>query len=75
MEHSSDPNGGTGIIGDGNFLYTGPYFPEGGAAYVSAPESNLTAWTPFNHTVSSGPYEMVFDPVNRLIEIAPSSRR
>jgi hypothetical protein len=59
---------GMGVIGDGNFLYHGPYFTgQNGGPYVSAPESNPTEWTPFNHSVSMGPYEMAFDPVNRIV--------
>jgi hypothetical protein len=59
---------GMGIIGDGNFLYHGPYFPnQGSGRYVSAPEGNPTAWTPFNQTVLNGPYKMAFDPVNRIV--------
>jgi hypothetical protein len=59
---------GMGIIGDGNFLYHGPYFPgQGSGRYMSAPEGNPTAWTPFNHTVMNGPYKMAFDPVNRIV--------
>jgi hypothetical protein len=59
---------GMGVIGDGNFLYHGPYFPgQGSGRYVRAPESNPTSWTPFNHTVMNGPYKMAFDPVNRIV--------
>jgi hypothetical protein len=59
---------GMGIIGDGNRLYTGPYFTgQNGGQYLWAPESSPTMWTPFNHTVSMGPYKMVFDPVNRIV--------
>lgn len=65
---SVSSNDGMGIIGDGNFLYHGPYFPnQGSGRYLSAPESNPSSWTAFNHTVMNGPYKMAFDPVNRIV--------
>jgi hypothetical protein len=55
-----------GVIGDGDFLYAGPWFTNGGS-YMKAPETAPTNWTPFNENHSSGPYEMVFDGVNGIV--------
>jgi hypothetical protein len=63
------PNG-NGLIGDGNSIYGGPYFSREGGKYSSTPENGPVTWTSFNHSVSMGPYEMAFDPVNRIVYAA-----
>jgi hypothetical protein len=55
----------TGIIGDGQKLYVGPYWD--GPFYI-ATESDPTAWTAFNtQTFLQGPFELAYDSVNGIV--------
>jgi len=57
--------GSTGIIGDGERLYTAPVF---GPSYIVAPEGDGLNWGPLtNQTFSAGPFDMSFDAHNRIV--------
>jgi hypothetical protein len=60
------PSGGyLSITGDGTNLYTGSH---GGGHFLTAKENNDQVWTDFNaQTFLEGPFEMVLDPVNRIM--------
>lgn len=64
-----DLAGTTGIIGDGEMMYTGAAYALGAQPILVSPETDGENWTEFNSQTleDGGPYEMVFDPVNRII--------
>jgi hypothetical protein len=64
------PGDTTCIFGDGEHLWTKPIYGDG--PLLVAPETGPDAgtnWTPFNEQTfpDGGPYEMVLDPVNRVL--------
>lgn len=64
-----DLPGTTGIVGDGETMYTGAAYGFGEQPILVSPETDGRNWTEFNSQTleDGGPYEMVFDPVNRII--------
>jgi photosystem II stability/assembly factor-like uncharacterized protein len=64
-------DGCTGLIGDGNLLYTAPSYAQGIQPVFVSPETDGHNWTKYKGGAQTwndgGPYEMAFDPVNRII--------
>jgi len=53
------------VIGDGTHLYTGVHF---NSRYVTALESNDTAWSDFNtQDFDEGPFQMALDSTNGIL--------
>ena len=61
--------GTTGVIGDGSKLYTAPAYGYGASPYYTSSETDGQKWTEMGTQTFSdgGPYEMVLDPVNKII--------
>jgi hypothetical protein len=66
------------IYGDGNTLYTSKAYAGGSwnSSWFTSPETNGTTWTKYNplgtgaQVFGSGPYQMCFDKVNRIMYAA-----
>jgi photosystem II stability/assembly factor-like uncharacterized protein len=60
--------GNTGVWGDGNLIYTAPAYAQGTQPFVTSPDDDGMTWTPQSQAFpDSGPFEMVFDPVNKIL--------
>jgi hypothetical protein len=64
-------DGCTGVIGDGNLLYTAPSYAQGQQPFYVSPETDGMTWSKYKGGAQTwndgGPYEMAFDPVNRIL--------
>jgi hypothetical protein len=64
-------DGCTGLIGDGNLIYTAPSYSQGEQPMYVSPETDGKTWTKYKGGAQTwndgGPYEMAFDPVNGII--------
>jgi hypothetical protein len=60
--------GSTGVWGDGKLIYTAPAYAQGNQPFVTSPDSDGRTWTPQSQPFAdSGPFEMTFDPVNKIL--------
>jgi len=58
--------GFSAILGDGNLLYTAHWF--GPTTFITSPESDGVTWSKFNEQqFTYGPFEMAYDPVNKIL--------
>jgi photosystem II stability/assembly factor-like uncharacterized protein len=66
MEVGPSANGFTAVHGDGELLYTAVIY--GPAPFSVSPEDDGVTWTMQNEQqFEQGPFEMAFDPVNRIL--------
>jgi len=63
-----DSIGYRAVWGDGTYLYIGQAGGHGPQPFSRSPEADGITWTPFGQSIDdNGPYEMLFDDVNKLL--------